>query len=88
MTANAKSVPEWAKRRATDLTREVCGYDITPAESHACEAFAAYIAAHESEPVDPLEKALREAFDDLKWGYLDEEVQLVLSRIELAGEQK
>lgn len=48
-------IPEWAVKRATDLTSEAMrDGSWLPIGGHASAAFARYIAEHEEPPVDPL----------------------------------
>src|SRR5690606_41335717 len=48
-------IPEWAEKRATDLTSEAMkDGSWLPIGGHASAAFARYIAEHEEPPVDPL----------------------------------
>jgi len=48
-------IPEWAVKRATDLTNEAMrDGSWLPIGGHASAAFARYIAEHEEPPVDPL----------------------------------
>jgi hypothetical protein len=48
-------IPEWAVKRANDLTSEAMkDGSWLPFGGHASAAFARYIAEHEEPPVDPL----------------------------------
>jgi hypothetical protein len=56
-------IPEWAVKRATDLTREAMrDGSWLPIGGHASAAFARYIAEHEEPPVDTLLIEARKLF--------------------------
>jgi hypothetical protein len=56
-------IPEWAVKRANDLTSEAMkDGSWLPIGGHASAAFARYIAEHEEPPVDPLLIEARKLF--------------------------
>jgi hypothetical protein len=62
-------IPEWAVKRATDLTSEAMkDGSWLPIGGHASAAFARYIAEHEEPPVDPLLIEAREIASQVRRG--------------------
>lgn len=85
MTLLEQMPPEWAIEKALSLSRT--GTTIADVKRHwpghsMALAFAAYIAEHEEEPVDPLYEAL---FAVVELGRYDTREQTQLLRHELAA---
>ena len=78
---NGQDLPEWALQRVCDLTNVdgssycVGSFAVRQCQSYSIgKAFAAYIAAHEEPPVDPVDALVREemakAYDEAGYGLL------------------
>ena len=67
---SGQDVPEWALQRVCDLTNVdgssycVGSFTVRQCQSYSIgKAFAAYIAAHEEPPVDPVDQLVREELE-------------------------